>query len=330
MRRLLLPLLLFAVLCWWFGLEPAGRALANASPRGIALYLMLTALVVLAYALRWRVVAHALGARLTLARLVPARLAGDAVGALVPSGRLAGEPVRVALVRSGCSSTAQSTAGVALDRLLEVIGNTLAVLGYVAVFCVARGAAGAGRTPFILAATMAAGLLALGALLFRLRRGHRPFAALYGERARALMPRLAGAMDGVRRVEEHLIHFFRQHPRAFLLGLLSSVLIELLCVAQYHALLTAFGIALDLPALLLVLLGGGLANAVPVPARLGVLEAAQVAMVSAAGGEPALGFVVAVIVRLHETFLLALGVAALAYEGVSLAALRLAAPRVEA
>jgi hypothetical protein len=135
-------------------------------------------------------------------------------------------------------------------------------------------------------------------------------------------------MDGIRRVEDHLIQFFRQHPRAFLLGLLGSVLIELLCVAQYHALLSAFGVALDLPSLLLVLLGGGLANAVPVPARLGVLEAAQVAMMSAASGEPALGFVVAVIVRLHETFLLALGFAALAYEGVSLATLRLAAPRM--
>lgn len=330
MRKLILPGLLFAALCWWFGLESAGRTLANASPRGIAVYLLLTALVVLGYALRWRVVGQAVGGRLPLARLVSARLAGDAVGALVPSGKLAGEPLRVALARSGCTSTAQSTAGVALDRLLEVIGNTLAVLAYVAVFCAARGMAGAGRAPLLLAGAMSVGLFALAALFFRLRRGHRPFAVLYSDRARAAVPRLAAAMDGLQRVEAHLVHFFRQHPRAFLLGLLCSVLIELLCVAQYHALLTAFGIALDLPALLLVLLGGGLANAIPVPARLGVLEAAQVAMVSAAGGAPALGFVVAVIVRLHETFLLALGIAALAYEGVSLAALRLAAPRVEA
>ena len=56
-----------------------------------------------------------------------------------------------------------------------------------------------------------------------------------------------------------------------------------------------------------------------------VLEAAQVAVVGAAAGRPDIGFVVGVIVRLHETLLLALGLLVLSYQGMSLARLRAAA-----
>jgi uncharacterized protein (TIRG00374 family) len=313
-------------LCWWFGLEPVGHALAHASPRGLAAYLLLTALVLLGYALRWQLLATAVGGHVPLSRLLRARLAGDAVGTLVPSAKLAGEPLRIALARGNDTSTAQSTAGVALDRLLEVIGNTLAALVYVAVFCVVRGAGSAGPPSIALAVTMMLLLMALAALLIRWRLGQRPLALFYGPRARGVAPRLAVWMDGLRHVEDHVIRFFHQHPRAFVLGLLASLLIEGLNVALYHTLLAAFGIALELPVLLLVLVGGGVARAVPVPAGLGALEATQVA-IGAAAGQPELGFVIGVIVRLHETLLLGLGLAALSYEGVSLARLRLASPR---
>jgi uncharacterized protein (TIRG00374 family) len=327
--RFVLPLLILAALCWWFGLEPVAQALAHASARGLVLYLLLSALVVLGYAVRWRMVADAVGARAPLGQLVAARLAGDAVSALVPSGRLAGEPIRVALVRDR-GSTAKATAGVAIDRVLEVIGNMLAVIAYVAVFCSVRGAGSAGRAPLLLAAMMALLLVATATLVVRWRRGRQPLAWLYGARARRLVPRFEAWMDGLRRVEKDVGHFFTHHPRAFAFGVLGSLIIEAITILQYHALMSAFGIQLDLPTLLLVLLAGGAAHAVPVPAALGTLEVAQVAVVGAAAGRPDLGFAVGVIVRLHETLLLGLGLGVLSYEGVSLARLRLASPRAGA
>jgi uncharacterized protein (TIRG00374 family) len=330
MRKLVLPIVVLAVLCWWFGLEPLVRTLAHASPRGLLLYALLTALVSVGYALRWRLVARAVGADAPLGRLVSARLAGDAVGALVPSAKLAGDPVRVAIGHGTESSTARSAAGVAIDRLLEVIGNLLAVIAYVAVFAVSRGAAPAGKTPAVLAGVMVLLLIGLTALVVRLRRGGRPLAPLYGARARAVAPRLGAWMDGLRTMEDHLVQFFREHRRAFLIGLLGSLAIEALIVVQYHALLAAFGVALEVPTLLLVLLGSGLAHAAPAPAGLGALEAAQVAIVGAAVGRPDLGFVVGVIVRLHETLLLAIGLLVLSYEGMSVARIRAARPRAEA
>jgi uncharacterized protein (TIRG00374 family) len=296
--------------------------LSRASAGGLAVYALLTALVVLGYALRWRLVARAVGDDPPLGRLVSARLAGDALGSLVPSAKLAGEPLRVALARCDGTPTAQTAAGVAIDRLLEWIGNTLAVMAYVMFFGLLRGAAHVGQARTTLAAVMAVLLVALAALIVRLRRGARPLAPLYGARARAVAPRLAAWMDGAYQIEEHLGRFFRDHPRPFLLGVLCSGLIEALCVVQYHALLAAFGIELELPTLLLVLLGSGVAGAMPAPAALGALEAIQVAVVGTAAGRPDLGFVVGVIVRLHETLLLALGLLVLSYRGISVARLR--------
>ena len=329
MRKLVLPILVVAFLCWYFGLEPVGRALSHASPLDLAAYLLLTAMVVTGYALRWRLVARAVGDDPPLGRLVAGRLAGDAIGTLVPSARLAGEPVRLAFARTS-APLPQAGAGVALDRLLEVIGNMLAVIVYVAIFVLTHGIAQAKGTPAVLAGLMTLLLLGVAVLLIRLRRGGRPLAPLYGARARGLAPRLHGWMDGLRKMEDHLVRFFREHPRAFLLGVLGSLAIEAVTILQYHVLLAAFGVVLDLPELVLVLLGSGIARAVPAPAALGALEATQVAVVGAASGHPDLGFVVGVILRLHETLLLAVGLMVLSYQGMSLTRLRASLPQVDA
>lgn len=333
MRRggwwLLAGALLLAGLGWWFGLGAALAALRRAQPAGLALYAAATAAVLLLLVGRWRLVAAAVGSRPSLARLTAARLAGDAAASLLPFARLAGDPLRAVLARGEGTPLSAASAGVAVDRLLELTGNLLAVLAYVTVFSLATAGARAGRTPLAVAAGTAVLLLLLAALFVRLARGQRPLAPLYGARARGWLPRRGAWLDGIRRVEAHLVEFFRAHRASFLAGLGLTVAVELLVVAQYHALLAAFGIHLELPVLLLVLLGGGVARAVPAPAALGALEATQVVAVGATTGQPELGFVVGLIVRLHETLLVVVGVAALAALGISPARLPgLAARRV--
>ena len=307
---------LLAALGWWFGFADAAAALRRAQPTGLLTYAAWTALVVGLLVIRWRLVAAAVGAGAPAGRLTAARLAGDAAGALLPLARVSGDPLRALLARGDGTPLSTATAGVAIDRLLEVTGNLLAVIVYVSVFSFATAAGG--HAPRSVAAGTALLLVLLLALYVRLARGQRPLAPLYGARA----ARLLGAgrahwLDGIRRVEAHLIAFFRAHRLTFIAGLGLSVLIELVVILQYRALLGAFGVSLELPVLLLVLLGGGVARAVPTPAALGALEAAQVMALGAATGHPELGFVVGLIVRLHETLLIGAGVVALALLGVS-------------
>jgi len=171
----------------------------------------------------------------------------------------------------------------------------------------------------------------VGVTLRDLARGRRPLRWLYSERMRrAVSPRRHHWLDALQRVEAHVERMLQSHPRRLVVGLLMTLLIESLIVLQYHALLDAFGVQLDLPSLLLVLLGGGLASALPTPAGLGALEATQVLLVGASTGRPQLGFIVGLLVRLHQTVLLVAGLAALAWLGGSLRAARKAnAPAID-
>lgn len=315
-----------AGLAWWFGMQGVVASLRAASPAGLLVYLGLSVVVLLLQASRWALVSAAVGGATPFGRLVAARLAGDGISSLLPLASVSGDPLRAVLARTGDTHLSAATAGVAIDRLLEVVGNLLAVVTYLGVFSFAAVGASSSRTALALGATAMVPLALMLLLFVQLARGNRPLAPLYGPRVRLWVPRHGHWLDGLRRVEEHLADFFRTHRLAFVIGLICSILIEVGVVLQYRALLGAFGVHLDLPALLMVPLGGGLARTVPTPAALGTLEAVQVMAVGASTGNADLGFVVGIIVRLHETLLILVGLATLAALGFSPSRLPTARP----
>lgn len=308
---------LLAALAWWFGIGGVVAALRAASPAGLCAYLAWSLVVLSLQTARWGLVAAAVGGGPSLARLAAARLAGDGVAGLLPLARVAGDPLRALLARRGATPLATASAGVAIDRLLELVGNLLAVVAYVAVFSLAAVDDALPHAAMAIGVAVLVPLALTAALIGQLARGRRPLAPLHGARARRWLPRHGHWLDGLGRVEEHLVAFFRTHRAAFVLGLALSILVELAVILQYRALLGAFGVHLPLPALLMVLLGGGVARALPTPAALGALEAVQVLAVGASTGRADLGFVVGVIVRLHETLLILIGLVALSAFGVS-------------
>jgi uncharacterized membrane protein YbhN (UPF0104 family) len=321
---LLLGVALVLLLGRRFGVHGIAGAFAHLSPAYLVSYLALTVAVVLGYAWRWRLVSRSLGLGLPLGRLAVARLAGDAVGNLVPSARLAGDPVRVAIACAGGAEATAATAGVALDRVLETVSSILCALVYVSVFSLTHTLGPGVGSARLLAGALLAGLAALAVPLVMLRRGARPLQPLYSLLGGRRPPWLAA----VRRTEEHLLRLFRERPSIFAWGVLLSLAVESLVVAQYHCLLAAFAVRVDLPTLLLALVGTGMARAVPAPAALGTLEASQVAVLGLAAGDPALGFVAGLVIRLHETLLLVAGLVALAANGLSLSRLLSRGPAV--
>ena len=129
------------------------------------------------------------------------------------------------------------------------------------------------------------------------------------------------------RTEDQLIGFFRDHPLRFVLGVLGSLLIEVAIIVEYHFLLAAFGVALNLPTLLAVVVASGLTHVVPTPGGVGALEAGEVAVLGLASGRPEVGFIVGMVLRLHETLWMLAGVLLLVTQGMSLARLRVLAAR---
>jgi len=306
------------VLAWTFGTDDLAAAFRRVSPGYLCVYVALATAAVVGHSLRWRLVARALGANPPLARLVQARLAGDAVGLIVPSAKMAGEPVRFVLAYSHCGDGPRTGAGVTIDRIIEAMGSLLCTVAYVAVFAHAQSAQSQPDSTQVLIIAALVLLVAVAILLELLRRGVRPLAPLYGPSARRRFPQLAGWMDGLRGTEDHLVRFFRDHKAAFLRGLLASLLIEGLAIVEYQFLLSTFAIQLDLPTLLMALVTSGLVRVAPTPAGLGALEAGQVALLEVTTGQGEIGFVVGIVMRLHETLLTVVGLAVLSLSGVSL------------
>ena len=309
-----------AALCWRFGIADVLAACARVRPGYLLVYLLLSLVVVAGHATRWRWVARALGPVPAFGRLVGARLAGDAVGWLVPSGRMTGEPVRVALVYADGVEGPRASAGVAIDRLLELMGNIVCAVTYVSVFASTQVLGASRGGPLTLVGVLVLLLASLAIPLTMLWTGRRPFAPLY---ARAIgSPRLRPLAVALRDTEEHLLVFFRDHAQTFMSGLLLALGIEGLVILQYQVLLSSFGIELDLPTLLLALVASGLSRAVPTPAGLGALEASQVTVLAMASGQAAEGFVVGILMRFHETLWMAVGLLVCLARGVSIAGLR--------
>ena len=196
-------------LAWRFGLEDLAAAFAQLRFADLAVYLAVAVAVCLGYSLRWYVVARAVGTTRSLARFFGARLAGDALGGLLPTGKVSGDPLRVALVRADGGAGVAAGTGVAIDRMLELTGNTLCATAYVTVFSLAHTLGPSRRPAFLLVLTLL-GLLALIAVPVQmLRRGRRPLTPLCNgvlQRYRSLQPALAV----LRAIEDNMMRVVRE------------------------------------------------------------------------------------------------------------------------
>src|SRR5262249_46694296 len=136
--------------------------------------------------------------------------------------------------------------------------------------------------------------------LLLLWSGRRPLAPLHrlARRGDGIMHRLAVL---ARSTEDQLLVFFADHPGRFVLGVVFSLSIEALVIVEYEALLRAFAIDLPLPVILVSLVFSGLSRVVPTPGGIGALEASQVTALTIAGQAGAVGFLVGLLMRVHET-----------------------------
>ncbi|MEA2624656.1 MAG: glycosyltransferase 2 family protein [Candidatus Binatota bacterium] len=311
---------LLAGLAHAIGLERFTGALASTAPERLAPFLVLTTSVVALYALRWKIVHEAIdgGSPLSLGRLFRIRAAGQAAGTLLPPAVISGDAARIVLAHRSGLSARSAALGVAIDRLLELSANAVAGPVYVAVF--ALHSSGFGRPVAWIAGGMAVGASALALFyLFAFRGGRGLSTVLRGETMAPLRRHLEDAETGFRG--------FLRTP-AFRRALLLSLAIEVVVVAEFHALFRAFGVPVPLPTVLASLVGLGAAYLAPVPAGLGTLEATQVGVVTLGGGNADLGLAVGLLIRLRETLWLVAGGLCLYAEGASFAAIgRAPAPR---
>jgi len=287
-------------------------ALLGRDPDGVRLVLFaLTGAAAFgAYALRWQLLLAGVGVRVRLARLVAYRAAGQTLSALIPSGKLGGDPLRAFLLARHGVSGASAIATVAVDRVLEMSAAAPFACLY-ALLLLRRG------VPELEGAlvTVSLGVAALGAgvalTVRRLRSGRGLVTA---------MARVTG-LDGLRFVQEQmgvlagaeedatsLVAQPGRVARAFAAGLAANLVVLL----EYHLLLAAFGLPSGPLPVVAAIFATGAAHSLPVPAAVGTLEGAQMWLFGILGHPPEVGLAVGLAVRVRELVWLLPGIVYLA------------------
>lgn len=277
----------------------------------LPVYLALWLATVVLHAARWRMVLRRLGTDLGLALLTRLWLAARAVGTVIPSGTLAGEPLRAQLLVASGMPAASASGAVALDRALELAGNVIVgPLCVVGALALGTGSDAAGLTA---AAGALVGLALLVAIYVRGLQGKPALAPLVAPPLTLLPATWRGRLtDATARADDGLRRILRDHPGLVPAGLGVSLLIEALHLFELAALFHVFALVVPLPLLLLSSLGIGVAHAVPVAAALGTLEATQVGLFTVSGEPLATGLGVAMALRLAETAWILAGLVCLA------------------
>jgi glycosyltransferase 2 family protein len=276
------------------GVDAILDTFARVRPQFLLLDALVVAGIFVAFALRWRLLARALGCDPPFRALLGARLAGLSVGTLTPGAKLGGEPLRAYLLARAGTPAGPAIATVVVDRGVELVANVVFALVYCALFAF-RDATAAGR---VLAVVVAAGVglaLAVRVAVKRLEAGR----SLVPQRFRPLLERLGAPAQALADTDRALHELLFRHRAVVLASLGWALLTNVVIFLDYVTIFAAFGPLPTLPDLAGSMLGVGLAHALPVPASLGALEGAQAAVFELAG-ESQRAIVAASVTRLRD------------------------------
>jgi uncharacterized protein (TIRG00374 family) len=239
-----------------------------------------------------------LGRAVPYFRLAVYRLAAFAVSYFTPGPHLGGEPLQVFLLhRRESVPVGPSAASVVLEKTIELLVNSgvlaVCVLAIARLRLVPGGAAG-----WLAAAAVVLLLLPLAALV-AFWAGARPVTGMVrrvpanGERWRSLA---AAAVEA----EGEIIAFCRRGPGGVLRALGFSLVSWGFLLWEYWLALRFLGLPVGALETLAVVGASRLANLLPFPGGLGVLEASQVIALSSLGYTPAQGAALALLIRARD------------------------------
>jgi uncharacterized membrane protein YbhN (UPF0104 family) len=264
---------------------------------------------------RWRVVLGGVCRPPGIVGLMWYRLAGQSISMLVPSAKLGGEPVRgYLLVRDGVAAP-DAMASVAIDRVLDMGAGTVFTVLFAAVLL---------RTGLpSLEGTLEGVVLGASALLagiwvtIRRLHGGRGVVTAMARRTRldcwGVVGRRMAVLGEAEKCAQRLVAQPLLVATAFVFGLVINMGVLL----EYKLLLAAFGLPAHLVAVIAAIFATGAAHSMPVPAGVGVLEGAQMALFAALGYPADVGLAVALVVRLRELLWLVPGLLYLVGRGIA-------------
>jgi uncharacterized protein (TIRG00374 family) len=269
---------------------------------------------------RWRLLVAGVCAPPAFGSLMWCRLAGQSISMLIPSAKLGGEPVRGYLLARDGVQAPDAMATVAIDRVLDMGAGTVFTVLFAALL-LSYGLPSLTGTLEGVAIGASALLAGIAVTMRRLHGGRGVVTAMIRRTRLDRWGVIERRMSVVEDAEERAQRLAGRVPlmtSAFVLGLAINVGVLL----EYELLLAAFGLPRQPVAVVAAIFATGAAHSMPVPAGIGVLEGAQMALFAALGYPADVGLAVALAVRLRELLWLLPGLVYLVGRGIAGVALR--------
>jgi uncharacterized protein (TIRG00374 family) len=233
-----------------------------------------------------------------LVKLALYRSCAHTLAALIPSGKLGGDPLRIFLaIRSGVPA-GDGVASVTVDRTQEIGSTAPFSLIFAALLFQADVPHIERALITVLVGTLG---LVLGSFLAvrRLRRGAGLVSALVRATRMDRLSFIKSQHEVIGAAEQSVLTLADQTQRMFV-AFLAGLVANLLVVAEFWLLLVAFGLPSDVTAIAAALFATGAAHLLPVPGGVGVLEGAQMWIFGMLGYPEEVGLAVGLAVRLRE------------------------------
>lgn len=262
------------------------------------------------FCLAWFVILKSLNTKVGFWETFLIYSAGDALNMTVPSGNLAGEPVKVLLFKDKIPST-QAISSVTIYKFADFISLTLFLAaGWLFHFFFYS-------LPMswnVAAGVMIFGMAILSSLLFILqKKGFYHPTGKWLSKISILEKWIVGKLESAHLIDQDIRNFYLEHPVKFFQSILFNFLawfggvIEILLFMRFLGLESSFAAALTIETFSLFINN----LAFFVPARLGVGEGGRVLLFIALGYPPSSGMSYGIIRRIRETVWVGFGLGVL-------------------
>ncbi|MFT4260951.1 MAG: lysylphosphatidylglycerol synthase transmembrane domain-containing protein [Candidatus Woesearchaeota archaeon] len=311
-KHLMIFTAILGVLLFWYvftkvPLREVLNTISNATWQLIALYLASVILIQLVLTYRWKIILESQGIKHSFWKLNNYRMAGVSVGFLTPSASLGGEPVRAGLLSKEADlSFEKALSSVVIDKTIElsssavffIIGSIILLLAFVV-------------SPKLEIALIIISLIFLLLVIsfnYRMFQGKKFFHPIIKFVGLLKVKRIKKIENKILDFEKLVLKFFKKDKKHFVYVVLFSLLSWIIMFVEYSVLARIVGQNLEAIQIFLAFSFVGGAYILPIPMGIGALEAGQVSLFSIIQISAAAGLALALIVRLKDTLLSAIGV----------------------
>jgi uncharacterized protein (TIRG00374 family) len=299
MLSIIVGVALFSWVLSKYPFDEVVSTLENATWPYIVAFLIVSAAIMAVFTMRWKVLLDAQGFKgLKFYELFSYRAIDYGVSYLTPTAKLAGEPVRAAMLMRNGIKFRDGLTTITIDKTIELSFSV--VLFALGCFFLILSEALSGGTAVFLAVFCLFLIFINWTFYYRVMRGQPIFSSLFNFFHLDKIRQLAKYQNAITEFEKPILSFYKEKRGAYFAALGLTIIAFMLSLAEYWLLLKMVGVSPTLTQVFLVFSVVGFAFLIPVPMGLGSLEALQAWLFSSMMMNSAAGLGIAILIRARD------------------------------